>query len=46
MDSVASLSTFGRLIDPSEIASTVRFAAQNPVINGSVIHANLGQLES
>ena len=46
MDSVASLSTLGRLIDPSEIASTVRFAAQNPVINGSVIHANLGQLES
>lgn len=46
MDSVAGLSTFGRLIEPNEIASAVLFAAQNPVLNGSVIHANLGQLES
>lgn len=46
LKSIASLSTFGRLIEPEEIASTVAFAADNPVMNGSVIHANLGQVES
>ena len=46
MDSIAGLSAFNRLIDPPEIASAVLFAAQNPVLNGSIIHANLGQLES
>jgi 3-oxoacyl-[acyl-carrier protein] reductase len=35
-----------RLIEPAEIANTIYFVAQNPVINGSVIHANLGQLET
>jgi hypothetical protein len=39
------MSTFGRLIDPPEIGKTVLFAAQSPVINGSVINANLGQVE-
>jgi hypothetical protein len=34
------------LIRPEEIADTIFFAAQNPVINGAVIHANLGQIES
>ena len=43
--SIAGLNTFGRLIDPEEIARTVFWATQNPVINGSVIHANLGQIE-
>jgi len=37
--------TFGRLIEPEEIARTIRFCAQNAVINGAVIHANLGQVE-
>lgn len=37
--------TFGRLIEPEEIARTIRFCAENPVINGAVIHANLGQVE-
>ncbi len=46
LDSIASGSTFGRLITPQEIADTIVFAAGNPVINGAVIHANLGQLES
>lgn len=41
---IAQLSTFGRLIDPEEIADTLLFAAQNPVINGAVLHANLGQV--
>ena len=35
-----------RLIEPGEIANIIYFVAQNPVINGSVIHANLGQLET
>lgn len=34
-----------RLAQPSEIADTIWFAAQNPVINGAVIDANLGQIE-
>jgi NAD(P)-dependent dehydrogenase (short-subunit alcohol dehydrogenase family) len=39
------MSAFHRLIEPKEIAKTLLFCAQNPVINGSVIHANLGQVE-
>lgn len=35
-----------RLIEPEEIADLIYFAAQHSVINGSVIHANLGQLET
>lgn len=46
LKSIAGLSTFGRLIEPNEIADTIFFAATNPVINGAVIHANLGQIES
>lgn len=45
MEAVEGLSAFGRLIEPSEIASALFWSAQNPVINGSVIHANLGQVE-
>lgn len=35
-----------RLIEPKEIADLIYFSALNPVINGSVIHANLGQVEN
>ncbi len=35
-----------RLAQPSEIAETIWFASQNPVINGAVIDANLGQIET
>ena len=45
MASVASASAFGRLIDPAEIAATLLFAAEHPVLNGAVLHANLGQIE-
>ncbi len=45
MDSVRAMSAFDRLIEPDEIASTIYWAATNPVINGAVIHANLGQIE-
>lgn len=46
LESIASGSTFGRLITPAEIAETIFFTAGNPVINGAVIHANLGQIEN
>ena len=42
---VASMSAFGRLIRPEEIAETIVWAATHPVINGAVLHANLGQVE-
>ena len=45
MPDIAQMSAFGRLIEPAEIGKTLLFAAQNPVINGSVINANLGQIE-
>jgi len=45
MDAVRGLSAYGRLIEPSEIADTLLWAAENPVINGAVLHANLGQVE-
>lgn len=45
IDSISQMTTFGRLIEPQEIANTVFFAATNAVVNGSVIHANLGQIE-
>lgn len=45
MDSVRHMSAFDRLISPDEIARTLLFVAQNPVLNGAVIHANLGQVE-
>lgn len=35
-----------RLIQPTEIADLVLYVANNPVLNGSVLHANLGQIES
>ena len=35
-----------RLIQPSEIADTIWFCSQTPVINGAVIDANLGQIET
>ncbi len=46
LDSIATGSCYGRLIKPEEIAETIAFAAGNPVINGAIIHANLGQIET
>ncbi len=45
MDFVRKMSAFERLIEPDEIARTLLFAAENPVLNGAVLHANLGQVE-
>lgn len=35
-----------RLIQPEEIAELIYFCAHHSVINGSVVHANLGQVEN
>lgn len=45
LKSIASNSTFNRLIEPQEIANAIYFSATNPVTNGSVMHTNLGQVE-
>jgi NAD(P)-dependent dehydrogenase (short-subunit alcohol dehydrogenase family) len=46
MAAIAGLNSFNRLIAPGEIAELIRWAHYNPVINGAVLHANLGQRES
>ena len=45
IQSIKEMVTARRFIEPEEIANIVYFCATNPVINGSVIHANLGQVE-
>lgn len=45
MEGVRAMSAYNRLIDPDEIADTLLWASSNPVINGAVLHANLGQVE-
>jgi NAD(P)-dependent dehydrogenase (short-subunit alcohol dehydrogenase family) len=42
---LGALSTFGRLIEPAEIADFIAVVANTPVVNGAVLHANLGQVE-
>lgn len=43
LDYFSQQNAFGRLLEPGEIADTIWFCSQNPAINGSIIHANLGQ---
>jgi NAD(P)-dependent dehydrogenase (short-subunit alcohol dehydrogenase family) len=43
---IAGMNSYNRLIDPAEIAELIRWAHHNPVINGAVLHANLGQKEA
>lgn len=43
---IKSKVTAGRLIEPKEIADLIHFCAFNPVMNGAVLHANLGQISS
>jgi len=42
---VSGMSAYNRLIEPTEIAETIWWCSRNAVINGAVIHANLGQVE-
>lgn len=46
LKSIATVCAYNRLIEPKEIADTIYFCATNPVINGAVLHANLGQVEN
>ena len=41
---IASGVTANRLIAPIEIARTILFSAQSAVLNGAIVHANLGQI--
>ena len=43
---IAGMNSFNRLVQPVEIAELIQWAAGHPVINGAVLHANLGQKES
>lgn len=43
---IAGMNSFNRLIEPAEIAELIYWAHHNPVINGAVLHANLGQKEA
>ncbi|NVJ23821.1 SDR family oxidoreductase [Myxococcus sp. AM011] len=43
---ISAKSTFGRLITPDEIANVLYFCATTPTVNGAVLHANLGQVET
>ena len=39
------MNSFGRLVEPEEIARLIFWSHSNPVINGAVLHGNLGQVE-
>lgn len=43
LNKIQALNTEKRFITPAEIAELVFFCAINPVLNGSVLHANFGQ---
>lgn len=42
---VREMVSFGRLLEPEEIADIVVFATRTPALNGAIVHANLGQRE-
>lgn len=46
MSAIAAMNSYQRLIAPTEIAELIHWAHHHPVINGAVLHANLGQRES
>jgi 3-oxoacyl-[acyl-carrier protein] reductase len=46
LEALRSMTGEGRLIEPEEIAQVIAFAADHPVLNGTLIHANLGQREN
>ncbi|RLQ21988.1 SDR family oxidoreductase [Seongchinamella sediminis] len=43
---IAGMNSFNRLVQPVEIAELIHWAHHHPVINGAVLHANLGQREA
>uniref|UniRef100_A0A7S3Z959 6-pyruvoyltetrahydropterin synthase n=1 Tax=Lotharella globosa TaxID=91324 RepID=A0A7S3Z959_9EUKA len=46
LSAIASNNSFQRLVEPSEIASVITDASLSPVLNGAIVHANLGQKET
>tara|TARA_R110002049_G_scaffold74361_6_gene191819 strand:- start:1967 stop:2683 length:717 start_codon:yes stop_codon:yes gene_type:complete len=45
LEHLASRSTQGRLVQPEEVAASIQFCAENPVVNGSLVKADLGFVE-
>lgn len=45
LEHLASRSTQGRLVRPEEVAASIQFCAENPVVNGSLLKADLGFVE-
>lgn len=45
LDTLSNLSTYKRLLQPDELAELIAFCADHPLINGAIIHGNLGQIE-
>ena len=45
LSSLGEMNSFGRLVAPGEIADLILWAHHHPVIYGSVMHGNLGQVE-
>ena len=45
LSSLGEMNSYGRLVAPQEIADLIFGAHHHPVINGAVMHANLGQVE-
>ncbi|MBT5030934.1 MAG: SDR family oxidoreductase [Proteobacteria bacterium] len=41
---MARMQTFNRLVEPEEIAAAILSVVGQPVFNGAVLHANLGQI--
>lgn len=46
LEILKKISLAERFVEPAEIADILWFAANHPVLNGSVLHGNLGQRES
>lgn len=45
IDTLSKMSAYHRLIKPEELADLIWFCAHHPIINGSILHGNLGQVE-
>ncbi len=45
-EAVLRMVSFGRLVEPEEIADLVACVARSPALNGALLHANLGQREA
>ncbi len=45
LEKLSDLCSARRLIEPPEIAELILFCSEHPVLNGAIIHGNLGQIE-